>query len=64
MAEIDDKCVYEECVHDETLKQQVRAALESDECDYCGNTAEELIAAPVRVAQDHSSDRLANTIRE
>jgi RES domain-containing protein len=63
-AEIEDTYVCEDCVHDEFLKQRLRAAVEANECDYCGRTAEKSIAAPVRVIQEIVGETVSHFFAE
>jgi RES domain-containing protein len=62
--EIEDKYACEACVQDEFLKGRVRAAVEANECDYCGRTAKEPIAAPVRVVQEIVGDAVLHFFAE
>src|SRR5581483_4057045 len=44
-----ERWVCSDCVSDAHLKQLINEAVESQECDYCGRTDEDDIAAPVEV---------------
>ena len=47
--EAPEKFVCADCFEDEYLKELVEEKVEELQCDYCGNTSEDLIAAPLSV---------------
>jgi RES domain-containing protein len=55
---IDDKYVCSDCIEDEYLQRKVSEAACSPTCDYCGESSEEDIAAPVEIVQSLVSGAL------
>ena len=47
--EAPDRHVCKDCVEDDYLQSLIETAATENECDYCGNSSEEVIAAPLEV---------------